>query len=159
MIRFCGLILFCCGKIFVNGRNSTVEKGAFWQMKRREAREKALQALFQIDMGGADAKEALHHVLGESPSDPFLEDLVLGTVENKEKIDKEISGHLEHWSLDRLAKVDVNILRIGTYELLYSDIPPNVSINEAIEVAKKYGDEKSGQFVNGILSKIKGEKP
>ncbi|MFS0643966.1 transcription antitermination factor NusB [Siminovitchia sp. 179-K 8D1 HS] len=127
-------------------------------MKRRSAREKALQALFQIDMSGADAHEALHHVLGEQPTDSFLEDLLFGTVKNREEIDQEISKHLERWSIDRLAKVDLNILRIGTYELKYSDVPPNVAINEAIEVAKTFGDDKSGPFINGILSKIKGEK-
>lgn len=126
-------------------------------MKRRTAREKALQALFQIDMSGADTQQALDHVLGDSPTDPFLEDLIFGTVENREEIDEEIGRHLERWSIDRLAKVDLNILRIGTYELKYSNVPPNVAINEAIEVAKKFGDEKSGQFINGILSKIKGE--
>lgn len=126
-------------------------------MKRRLAREKALQALFQIDMSGANAKEALHHVLGDNPTDSFLEDLIFGTVENREEIDQAINNHLEHWSIDRLAKVDVNILRIGTYELKYSDVPSNVAINEAIEVAKKFGDEKSGPFINGILSKIKEE--
>lgn len=127
-------------------------------MKRRLAREKALQALFQIDMSGADTKEALNHVLDESPSDAFLEELIFGTVKNIGAIDKEISRHLERWSIERLAKVDLNILRIGTYELKYSNVPPNVAINEAVEVAKKFGDEKSGQFINGILSKIKGEK-
>ncbi|MBS4209643.1 transcription antitermination factor NusB [Bacillus sp. FJAT-50079] len=127
-------------------------------MKRRVAREKALQALYQIDLGGADPAEALNHVLEDAKPDPFLQNLVEGILANKKEIDEEISKHLERWSIDRLAKVDVNILRIGVFELLFSDeVPDNVAINEAIEIAKLFGDEKSGKFINGILSKISGE--
>ncbi|RST73780.1 transcription antitermination factor NusB [Siminovitchia acidinfaciens] len=126
-------------------------------MKRREAREKALQALFQIDMSDIPPEEALMNVQKEGQSDDFLRDLIVGATSNLKEIDQEISSHLEKWSIDRLGKVDLNVLRIGTYELKFTEVPPNVAINEAIEVAKTYGDEKSGQFVNGILSKIKGE--
>ncbi|MEK3890783.1 transcription antitermination factor NusB [Bacillus sp. FSL K6-3431] len=128
-------------------------------MKRRIAREKALQAMYQIDMSEADPAEALKNVLEDESPDPFLQKLVEGTVANLEEIDQEISKHLERWTIDRLAKVDVSILRIGAYELLYTDdVPQNVVINEAIEIAKLFGDEKSGKFVNGILSKVKGEE-
>lgn len=128
-------------------------------MKRRMAREKALQAMYQIDMSGADSAEALENVLEDEKPDEFLRQLVEGTIENLPEIDQEISKHLERWSIDRLAKVDVNILRIGVYELMFSeDAPHNVVINEAIEIAKHFGDEKSGKFVNGILSKVKGEE-
>ncbi|RWR15085.1 transcription antitermination factor NusB [Siminovitchia fortis] len=127
-------------------------------MKRREAREKALQALFQIDMSGIPPEEALENVLQEGQSDGFLQDLIIGTAANLKEIDEEISRCLKKWSIDRLGKVDLNVLRIGTYELKFTEVPPNVAINEAIEVAKTFGDEKSGQFVNGILSKIKGEE-
>lgn len=126
-------------------------------MKRREAREKALQALFQIDMSDIPPEDALRNVVSEGQSDEFLRDLIVGTAANLNQIDQEISSHLEKWSIDRLGKVDLSVLRIGTYELKFTEVPPNVAINEAIEVAKTYGDEKSGQFVNGILSKIKGE--
>ncbi|VEF47840.1 NusB antitermination factor [Bacillus freudenreichii] len=126
-------------------------------MKRREAREKALQALFQIDMSNIPPEVALRNVQKEGQSDDFLRDLIVGTTSNLKEIDQEISSHLEKWSIDRLGKVDLNVLRIGTYELKFTEVPPNVAINEAIEVAKTYGDEKSGQFVNGILSKVKGE--
>lgn len=127
-------------------------------MKRRMAREKALQALFQIDMSGIDPEEALENVLEEEKADTFLKNLVNGTVEHLQEIDSEISKHLERWSIDRLAKVDLNILRISAYELLFQEeVPQNVIINEAVEIAKRFGDEKSGKFINGILSKIKGE--
>jgi transcription antitermination protein NusB len=125
-------------------------------MKRRTAREKALQALFQIDINEAETNEAIENILGESSSDPYLEQLVEGTVEHLEQIDKVISGHLEKWTLDRLAKVDLNILRLGVYELLFvEDVPANVAINEALEVSKRFGDERSSKFINGILSKVK----
>lgn len=127
-------------------------------MKRREAREKALQALFQIDMSDIPPEDALRNVLQGGESDDFLHDLIMGTAANLKGIDKEISSHLKKWSLDRLGKVDLNVLRVGTYELKFTEVPPNVAINEAIEVAKTFGDEKSGQFVNGILSKINGEE-
>lgn len=128
-------------------------------MKRRTAREKALQALFQMDISKIDAKEALENVLNGKEGNEFLEDLVEGTSQHIEVIDDIISQHLERWTIDRLAKVDLNILRIGTYELIYKDdVPDNVVINEAIEIGKKYGDEKSGKFINGVLNKIKENK-
>lgn len=126
-------------------------------MKRRTAREKALQALFQIDVSEVDPKEAIDHVLDGESSDAYLVKLVLGVVENLEQIDSLLQSHLEKWTMDRLATVDRNLLRLSTYELLYcrEDVPANVAIDEAIEVAKIYGDEQSSKFVNGILSKVK----
>jgi len=127
-------------------------------MKRRIAREKALQALYQIDISGTEPAEAIEFVLEDQKADLFLQDLVEGTLKNLQEIDQEISKHLENWSIDRLSKVDVNILRLAIYEMKFSvDVPENVAINEAIEVAKKFGDDKSGKFINGILSKVKGE--
>lgn len=125
-------------------------------MKRRTAREKALQALFQMNISGIEAEEAIENVLEDEKKDPFLQQLVEGTIEHLPEIDAEIQKHLENWTLDRLAKVDITILRIGMYELLFhDDIPENVAINEAIEIAKIFGDDQSGKFINGILSKAK----
>jgi transcription antitermination protein NusB len=124
-------------------------------MKRRVAREKALQALFQIDMSDLEPDEALRNVVEGEEVDAFLKDIVLGFVKNQETIDGRIRTNLEKWSFDRLAKVDRNILRIGTYELLFvEDVPNKVVINEAVEIAKTFGDEQSSKFVNGVLSKI-----
>ncbi|MEG9297341.1 transcription antitermination factor NusB [Mangrovibacillus sp. Mu-81] len=124
-------------------------------MKRRVAREKALQALFQIDMSGMEAEEALQNVVDGEEVDAFLKELVLGFLKNQEKVDGMIREHLEKWSFDRLAKVDRNILRIGTYELLFvEDVPEKVVINEAVEIAKTFGDDQSSKFVNGVLSKV-----
>lgn len=125
-------------------------------MKRRTAREKALQALFQIDVSEVDPKDAIEHVLEGAPNDQYLYKLVLGVVENLVAIDEIIEGNLENWTIDRLATVDRNLLRISTYELLYcnDEVPTKVAIDEAIEIAKIFGDDKSSRFVNGILSKV-----
>lgn len=125
-------------------------------MKRRKAREKALQSLFQIDRSQIEPKEAIDFALDENKSDPFLEGLVMGTIENLEKIDKVISENLENWTFGRLGNVDRAILRMATYEMMFlEDIPYSVSMNEAIELAKEFGDDDSGKFVNSVLSKIK----
>lgn len=127
-------------------------------MNRRTAREKALQALFQIDVSDIESKEAMTHALDGAESDAFFENLVLGAVEHQSEIDRLISKHLVNWKLDRIANVDRAILRTAVYELLYlEDIPANVTINEAIELAKSFGDDKSGKFINGILSSIQSE--
>ncbi|AKO94092.1 transcription antitermination factor NusB [Priestia filamentosa] len=124
-------------------------------MKRRTAREKALQALFQCEIGQSSPEEAIDNVVEEEAVDAFLRQLVLGVSENKEEIDSLISANLEKWTLDRLANVDRIILRLAVYEMKYEeDIPQNVSINEAIELAKTFGDDQSGRFINGVLSKI-----
>lgn len=135
----------------------TFRKGVFLAMKRRTAREKALQALFQIDVSDVDPQDAIEHVLEENPGDEYLNHLVTGTVHNKSEIDEQIKGHLEKWTLDRLATVDRNILRLAAFELMYckEEVPANVVLDEAVEIAKIYGDEQSSRFVNGVLSKVK----
>ncbi|WP_342494198.1 transcription antitermination factor NusB [Bacillus sp. FSL M7-0307] len=127
-------------------------------MKRRTAREKALQTLFQIDVSNIDPKEAITHALDEQESDPFFEELVFGVLEQKDKLDDMISQHLVNWKLDRIANVDRAILRLSVYEMVYQeDIPVSVSMNEAIELAKLFGDDKATKFVNGVLSNIKND--
>lgn len=125
-------------------------------MKRRTAREKALQALFQIDVGGAETTEAYEYILDTEEDNDFLKSLIFGTMEHKEEIDELITEHLENWKLERLANVDRNLLRLTVYEMKYlDDIPLSVSIDEAVEIAKIYGDDRSSRFINGVLSKIK----
>lgn len=127
-------------------------------MKRRTAREKALQSLFQIDRSQIDPLEAIRYVLEDGKIDSFLEDLVIGTSKNLVEIDKLISENLEKWTIERLGNVDRTILRMATYEMMFlDDIPHNVSIDEAIELAKKFGDDNSSKFVNSVLSKIKNK--
>lgn len=88
----------------------------------------------------------------------FATALVKGTLKNLQKIDAVISSYAENWELDRMAVIDRNIIRMASFELLYlEDIPPKVSINEAVDLAKRYGDVDSGKFVNGILDRISKE--
>lgn len=125
-------------------------------MKRRLARIKAVQSLFQVDMSGTDKDVAIENVLEENEiKDEFLENLVSGTVENLATIDQIFSSHLENWKIDRVGSVDRAVIRLAIYEMKYmNDIPVNVTLNEAIDVAKSFGGDESGRFVNGVLSKI-----
>ncbi|WP_019241323.1 MULTISPECIES: transcription antitermination factor NusB [Bacillus] len=125
-------------------------------MKRRTAREKALQALFQIDLSKADVQDAIDSVLEDQKNDEYLEFLVRGTVDHLEKIDEIIKDNLENWTIERLSNIDRNVLRIATFEMLKStEVPVNVVMDEGIEIAKDFGDDQSGKFVNAVLSKVK----
>ncbi len=128
---------------------------------RRRGRELALQLLYQLDMVKADVNKAIKAFweLQESvpPEDTkeFCEDLARGTSEHSGQIDRLIEDTASNWRLGRMAVVDRNILRLAVYELLYrEDIPSTVTINEAIELGKRFGTEESGAFINGILDKI-----
>jgi N utilization substance protein B len=131
--------------------------------RRRKAREVALQFLYQLDLNGADdpapAEDefwARHPVDDEARA--FADTLVRGTKANQTKIDHLIAQFTEHWDLDRMAVVDRNLLRLAVYELLWqSAVPAKVTINEAIEIAKKFGTRESGRFVNGVLDRIHKE--
>lgn len=130
--------------------------------KRTFARECALKILYRIEISKESVDSSLKDFWSKSAESmdkethDFTETLVKGTCENITAIDKIISKYTDNWSISRMAVIDRNIMRMSVYEMLYrDDIPPNVSINEAIELAKKYGDIDSGKFVNGILDKIK----
>jgi N utilization substance protein B len=120
---------------------------------RRKSREFALQTLYEIEIKGADPKSVLEHLPEEVQK--FSTDLLDGIFRNRKEIDEIIEKHSLHWKLNRMAVVDRNILRLGVYELLYlHDIPTSVILNEAIEIAKKFGTEESSAFINGILDKV-----
>jgi N utilization substance protein B len=126
---------------------------------RRKSRELAMQALFYMDMNKNDSNELLERFCGNfTPSKkarPFFLKLVKGVIQAKPEIDSIIETFSDNWKMSRMACVDRNIMRIAVYELLYCrDIPPKVSINEAIDVGKKFGTEESGAFINGILDSI-----
>lgn len=125
-------------------------------MKRTEARKKALQALFQLDSTELTVEEAIGHALEEEQqTNAFLNRLVQGTTEHKEQIDAALEAKLENWTLSRLPKIERTVLRLAVYELLFDEDTPNkVVMNEAIELSKTFGDEKSSKFVNGVLSKF-----
>ncbi|OPL13339.1 MAG: hypothetical protein AVO39_03460 [delta proteobacterium MLS_D] len=123
---------------------------------RRRAREIALQVLYQIDMTGIDPREALDLFWSnfDAPENAreFAAMLILGTMEHLVEIDTAIRNCSDHWSLERMARVDKNILRMAVFELLYlEEIPPKATLNEAIDLGKTFGSENSGSFVNGIL--------
>jgi N utilization substance protein B len=155
---------------------------------RRVAREKALQFLFQhevnpmddlsaeLDAFWAEQFRVMREERGEKPLEPdepvpaptaeeaetrmFADSLIQGTISKLTEIDAELGRVMINWSLHRLAAVDRNVLRMAVYEFRYrDDIPPVVTINEAIDIARKFSTSDSGKFVNGILDRIKGELP
>lgn len=124
-------------------------------MKRREAREQAFQILFQLDINEEEPQKALDDFLTSEQNDFFLKALTEGVITYKQKLDDAIAKNVENWSFSRIATAEKTILRMAVFEIQYmDDIPIAVTINEAIELANKYGDEKSGKFINGILSKF-----
>lgn len=154
---------------------------------RREARERAVQFLFQLDLNPVDdLDQALEHfwnsqraaAIADEKSDAkwgqaielppptssesavrlFADPLIRGALAHRDELDEHIRKHAKNWDLRRMAVVDRNILRLAIFEMLYRmDIPPVVSINEAVDVAKRFSTEESGRFVNGILDKVKAE--
>jgi len=127
---------------------------------RRKAREAALQVLYALDvLERIDAKDALAlfwtHYGAPEEVKPFATALVEGTWENRRSIDELIRGCSENWSLERMARVHKGILRMAVYEFLHCpDIPPKVTLNEAIDLGKIFGSENSGAFINGILDAL-----
>lgn len=128
-------------------------------MNRRTAREIAVQVLFQHDFNEMDSVEMIEELLEPKERNQFVIEIVHGVKENIVEIDNLINEHLVNWTIDRIATVEKTVLRIATFELkMMQDAPPRVIINEAIELAKKFADEKSGKFVNGVLAKIEKNK-
>jgi N utilization substance protein B len=155
--------------------------------KRREARERAVQFLFQYDLNPPEdldsaleqfwasqraaiiAEEKGPATWGQRSEPPppstdeaavrlFADPLIRGAIEHREEADNIIRKHAQNWDLKRMAAVDRNVLRLAIYEMLHrEDIPPIVSINEAVDIAKKFSTQDSGKFVNGILDKVKSE--
>ena len=129
---------------------------------RRQAREIAMQALFYMDMRNDVSVEMLEYFCGNfCPSkkiQPFFLKLVNGVMGAKDELDALLERFSENWDINRMSGVDRNVMRIAAFELIYcDDIPPKVSINEAVDVGKKFGTEESGAFINGILDSIRGD--
>ncbi len=127
---------------------------------RTKARECALQALYQLDTSGGDGKTALDGILAhfeevDDETTTFASELVRGVQLDRMAIDEVITRSSTNWKIDRMARVDRNILRLAVYEMLRrGDVPVRVTLNEAIELGKKYGSEESSAFVNGVLDRI-----
>jgi transcription antitermination protein NusB len=134
---------------------------------RRRSRQRAVEVLYMWDMRRQPVEEAIEAFYGilhsdESDAAPqrdaFMDTLVAGTVDRVEEIDKQISGHAEHWRIERMPAVDRNILRLAIYEMLYGGTPPPVAIDEALELARRYAGEDSIQFINGVLDAVRRER-
>lgn len=138
-------------------------------MKRRLAREIAVSSLYQMEMNEVSATEAVdmlmdelrqENEIGADPSeigstDEFVREIVSGVMEHKQAIDGMLQQFLTGWHIDRLSRVDRQVLRLACYEMVFrDDVPPKATINEAIELAKHFGTEESGKFVNGVLGKL-----
>ena len=126
---------------------------------RRKAREVALQVLYSLNFVSLDVQKALDLFWGNfaAPKEAkeFAASLVEGTWSHKDELDQLISGCSDNWSLGRMSKVDISVLRLAVYEFLYCpDIPPKVTLNEAIDLGKIFGSENSGSFINGILDAL-----
>ena len=127
---------------------------------RRKARELAVQLLYQHDVAKTTPEESITLFWEHFPAGPevrgFCEQLILGTLERLTVIDDFLAEASEHWTLDRMSIVDRNILRVAVHELIdRPEIPPKVSINEAIEIAKKYSTSDAAVFINGVLDRVK----
>jgi len=126
---------------------------------RHDAREWAVQFLFQRDFNDDDLREALKEFWSEREANEkalaFAEELIRGVEQHREHIDTTLQKYAEHWEVKRMGALDRNAMRVAVYEMLYRpDIPPVVSINEAVEIAKDFSSRESGRFVNGILDQV-----
>lgn len=136
---------------------------------RRYGRDLALKVIFELDVAGGDPSEAFELAVELLRADPeegdslvlsdeavsFAREILVGTIERLPEIDEKLRSYAREWSLERMANVDRNILRLALYEMIHrEDVPLSVSINEAVEMAKVYSTPDSGRFINGILGKI-----
>jgi transcription antitermination protein NusB len=131
---------------------------------RRRAREIVLQLLYEADInpGGRDAEAARavikSRMQGRKALTEFADVLLRGTLQHREEIDSRISKLAAHWTISRMAVPDRNVLRLGGYEILFGDTPGRVAVNEAVVLAKRYGDKNSPRFVNGVLDRLMNTK-
>lgn len=126
---------------------------------RRKARELAVQALYRMELTGdgsaAGWEELWQHFETTTEARRFAGELVRGVIEEREALDELVARALEHWSVARLSRVDLNVLRVGAFELRHpGEVPTAVVLDEAIEIARRFGGEEAGQFVNGVLDRV-----
>ncbi len=127
--------------------------------RRSRAREVVLQLLFQEDLNPGVHRQVQwsflkSRLLSQRPLVEFARELLDGVLRNRRELDSQLIRFADNWSLERMAVTDRNVLRLGAYEILYTDTPGRVVINEAVELAKRYGARQSPQFVNGVLDRI-----
>ncbi len=127
--------------------------------QRRLARESALEVFYRLDLVADEPDDTIEEILNrKNPSDEaesYLRLLVQTLLNNQDEVDKMLRKHIRHWRLERLRVLDRATLRMACTEMLYfDDVPPKVSINEAVDIARKFGDDDSGRFVNGVLDGV-----
>lgn len=126
-------------------------------MDRRIARAHAMKLIYEWEMGGDGGEDTRIELLGVEPGEnetEYMNGMYDGVVSNREEIDRQISDHLRGWTIDRLSRVDLAILRLGVYELMLKETAAGIVINEAVELANQYSTEKAGAFINGVLGSI-----
>ncbi len=129
-------------------------------MSRKIAREELFKILFEAELNDASITEVSERVISRGEvelsknSKDFIEKYVKGIVEKKDEIEATLNSEMTNWSLDRIGNVERALLKFGTYELMFEDMGHEIVVNEIVELAKKYGDEKSHEFINGVLAKI-----
>ncbi|MCI7028430.1 MAG: transcription antitermination factor NusB [Eubacteriales bacterium] len=126
-------------------------------MKRSDARECAMKLVYEWEMGGDGGEDTRLNLLEIQPDDenkPYVDELVAGVQAHADEVDRLISAHAIGWSLERITRVDLAILRLAAYEMKFGGTPSAVAIDEAVEMAKKYSTEKAGTFINGVLGAI-----
>mgnify|MGYP000743673895 CR=1 FL=1 len=133
-------------------------------MNRKLSREKAMELFFGMTCSKDTVEEAVETFIDNYEGDikeldlTYIKKALIGIENNKEAIDEAISSNLQNWKIERISKVNLTILRLAAYEILFDeDVPRSVAINEALEITRKYSDEKSVSFVNGVLDKIKNK--
>ncbi|KHD13792.1 transcription antitermination factor NusB [Clostridium butyricum] len=131
-------------------------------MNRKLSREKAMELFFGMTCSKDTVEEAVETFIDNYEGDikeldlTYIKKALIGIENNKEAIDEAISSNLQNWKIERISKVNLTILRLAAYEILFDEeVPRSVAINEALEITRKYSDEKSVSFVNGVLDKIK----
>ena len=130
-------------------------------MDRRIARAHAMKLIYEWEMGGDGGEDTRIELLGVEPGEnetEYMNGMYDGVVSNREEIDRQISDHLRGWTIDRLSRVDLAILRLGVYELMLKETAAGFVINEAVELANQYSTEKAGAFINGVLGSISREE-
>lgn len=126
-------------------------------MDRKMARAHAMKLIYEWEMGGEGGEDTRINLLGVEPGEKeteFMNSVFEGVVVNQEELDSQISSHLRGWTLERISKVDLAILRLAAYELKLGKLPAGIIINEAVELANQYSTDKAGSFINGVLGNL-----
>lgn len=129
-------------------------------MDRKSARAHAMKLIYEWEMGGDGGEDTRLNLLGVAPGEnesEYMNRMFEGVVANAEELDAHIAAHLRGWTLERISKVDLAILRLGAYELMLKEIPAGIAINEAVELANQYSADKAGAFINGVLGSLSRE--